>query len=385
MGAKLITSFGREDYERDLDAVAAALRDGELVVFPTETVYGLAAAATQENAVATLRSLKGLTPAQALTVHIADPRDVVRYVPKLGSVGRRLARRAWPGPLTVAFEDVNAAESPLAAELDADALARIYVGNCVQLRCPDHEAARELIRRSVVPLLASSANRPSQPQPSSVGAALANVGDVAAYAVDGGESRLRAASTIVSVRGEAWGIRRPGVLDDRTIRRLARSEILMVCTGNTCRSPMAAYLFRKHLADRLGLEYDQLEPAGYGVRSAGTSAGRGGPIAAGSREELANRGVDASDHRTQPLTLELIQQAERIYCMSPEHRLAVLDFAAGAAGKTELLDPDGAIEDPLGGGPEAYASAATQIERAVVRRVEEFVHDDRDWQRPPRL
>lgn len=379
MGAKLITSFGREDYNTALGAVAEALRAGELVIFPTETVYGLGAAATHGEATRRLRELKGLNAAQGLTVHIAEPRDVLRFVPGIGALGRRLARRAWPGALTLAFEDVSPADAAVASEVDADALARIYVGNCVQLRCPDHEIARELIRRTPAPLLASSANRPSQPPPVNVSAALSNVGDVAAYAVDGGESRLRAASTIVSIRGNAWGIRRPGILDDRTIRRLVRSEILMVCTGNTCRSPMAAYLFRKHLAERLGLEYDQLEQAGYGVRSAGTSAIRGGQIAAGSREELANRGVDASDHRTQPLTLELIQQAERIYCMSPEHRLAVIDFAAGAAGKTELLDPDGTIEDPIGSGPEAYASAAAQIERAVVRRVEEFVHDDRDW------
>jgi protein-tyrosine-phosphatase len=230
-----------------------------------------------------------------------------------------------------------------------------------------------------VPVLASSANRPGQIPPATASAAVSNVGDVAAYAVDGGEARLRAASTIVSIRGNAWSIRRPGILDERTIRRLARSEILMVCTGNTCRSPMAAYMFRKQLADRLGLGYDELENAGYAVVSAGTASGRGGPIASGSREELANRGIDASDHRTQPLTFESVQQAERIYVMSPEHRLAVVDLAAGAAGKTELLDPDRPIEDPIGGGPEAYRSAAEQIERAVTRRVEEFLHDDRDW------
>jgi len=86
-----------------------------------------------------------------------------------------------------------------------------------------------------------------------------------------------------------------------------------------------------------------------------------------------------SAHRSQPLTIELIQQAERIYVMTPEHRAMVLDLAPGAADVVQLLDPRGAITDPMGGGPEEYSKTADRLERAIEARLKEFLDEDRNW------
>ena len=90
--------------------------------------------------------------------------------------------------------------------------------------------------------------------------------------------------------------------------------------------------------------------------------------------------MDANAHRAQPLTVELVQRAERIYAMTAGHRDAVLGLVPAAAARVELLDPTGAVADPIGGGAEAYRRCAAHIEQLVKARQQEFLDEDLDWQ-----
>lgn len=358
---------------------ARALRDGALVIFPTETVYGVAANAAHPGAMRRLRDLKAGNNQRPFTVHLGRRSDARLFVRSPSPLLRRLTRKSWPGPLTLIAEEPDPAQTEMARSCSPEQLREVFFENTVGLRCPDHPVAARLLADANAPIVASSANLPGRPPPVDLESALKDLDGLVEYALDAGRTQYNVASTILEVRGNAWTLRRAGSLDERTIRRLARSEVLFVCTGNSCRSPMAEALFRHKLAQRLGLSPEALAEAGYAVSSAGTHALPGGQASRNAVDEMARRGLDLHGHRSQPLTVEVVQRAERIYVMSPEHLEAARALAPGRAADIRLLDPGRPVADPIGGGPDEYRRCAGHIEQALDARLTEFVNEDLDW------
>ena len=379
MRTVVVTLDKQDRYGPSLREAAVALRDGALVVFPTETVYGVGANAAHTEAMRRLREVKGRISQQGFTVHIPHRQDAAKYVADPAPVTRRLARKAWPGPLTLVCRVDVPEEQEIARTISPIQLGDIYYDQKVGLRCPAHAAVTELLSEAGVPVLASSANRTGNQPPLDLRSALRDMENQVEFAIDGGRTRHNTSSTVVEIEGPDWEILREGVIDRRTVERMVRTEIVMICTGNSCRSPIAEYLFRNELARRLGMPVSDLAKHGYYVSSAGTVAADGGPISEFSHKELARRGIDASAHRSRPLTIELIQRSERIFAMSYEHRRAVIDMAPSAADRVFLLDERGPVADPIGGGAPEYHNCAMHIERAIGARLEEFVNEDLSW------
>lgn len=354
-----------------IQEAAACLASGGLVVFPTETVYGIGACATQPKALARLRAVKGRRETKPFTVHIGSRMALERFVPDPGKIGRRLSEKAWPGPLTLVFHVDEPASTPVIRETSVEHLGTLYHEGTVGIRYPDDHTATDLLAEARVAVVAASANPAGAPPAIDAEQALKTLDGQVDLLIDGGRTRYAKPSTIVRVSASGYEVLREGVLDERTVRRLAKVTFLVVCSGNTCRSAMGEGLLRRLLATKLGCSDAQLSDRGYEVESAGTMAFEGAPASAAAIEALRARGIDISRHRSRALAPDLIYRADHVFAMTDGHLRSIISMAPSAKDRCRRLD-DANIEDPMGGDVEVYSRCADRLEGALRRQVEEI-------------
>ena len=355
----------------EIQRAAKALKEGALVAFRTETVYGLGANAALSESVERLRAVKGRRAMRPFTVHIGRTSDCEAFVGEISPVGRRLVRKGWPGPLTLIFRVDDPRSMPAYERLSEAGVASIYAENSVGIRFPDDRIATSLFNAAGVPIVATSANVSGGAAPVRADQVKAGLGDNVDLIVDGGSTRHRKSSTIVELNGDGYRIVRAGVWDERMIRQLSTLTVLFVCTGNTCRSPMAEGLCKRMLAERIGCEVEALPERGIVVQSAGTLGFSGGRASIEAIEACDKRGIDISGHRSRGLTPELVHPADHIFVMARHHIDAVRSISPGSGAKAMLLDPEAEISDPIGSSLEEYERVAERISSALIARLRE--------------
>ncbi|UCC97193.1 MAG: threonylcarbamoyl-AMP synthase [Phycisphaerales bacterium] len=355
-----------------LREAAELVEGGALVAFPTETVYGIACRA-DSNALARLTELKGRTAEKHFTLHIGEKNAVDEYVPAIGVKARKLIQNSWPGPLTIVFELDGPAQEQLRGKFERDVFESLYKQDSIGIRCPDHPVAAALLQQTSTPVVAPSANLAGEAPAVNALQVLAQLSGRIEMVLDAGPSKFGTSSTVVKIGKKGLQMLRRGVYSQEQVEKFSHLTFLFVCTGNTCRSPMAEGVFRKYLAEKLQCHVDGLSQVGYKIHSAGTIGSSGFPATGEAVAACAAKGIDISAHRNEGLSEELIEESDFIYAMEQVHLRRILALEPEAAGKCMLLTPNKGIPDPMGHSQEAYNRCLNIIEKGVKKRIGELV------------
>jgi tRNA threonylcarbamoyl adenosine modification protein (Sua5/YciO/YrdC/YwlC family) len=313
---------------------AATLDASGIIAFPTDTVYGLGCRADAAAAVRRIYAVKGRAARKPLVLLVPDAAMLPALATDIPAYARALIERFWPGPLTLVLK---ASPQVLRWKLDRD--------GTVGIRAAPSPLVARVVAATGVPLASTSANRSGERESLSALAVARGLARPVDLILDGGPLAPSLPSTVVDATGPVPVILRKGALSRDALQqtagvpvKLAALEVMVVCTGNTCRSPMAEGYLRQILPKEWRNKV--------AVRSSGTGALPGMPATRTAQEAARRAGFNIGRHAATLLTDSLIRQADLIVAMEERHRQAIRDLVPDA--RPVLLSPDG-VPDPIGG------------------------------------
>jgi len=374
----LVIDLRKTDDPRDVvHRAVQMLAEGRSVAFPTETDYVIAASVRDAAAIGRIAALvpeRIREPRLSLALKSAD--EALDWAPRLSPIGQRLARRCWPGPVAILVADDH--PESLVHRLPETARAAVAGPGRLRLRVPGHPMLADCMRMLAGPVALAEPAGPGESGPVTADEVVARGGGGLALVIDDGRSRYAQPASTIEVEENDFRVVHAGIVSQETLRRLSSLMVLFVCTGNTCRSPMAETIFKLLVAERLGCRPEELEQHGVVVASAGIAAWGGGSASTGAIEAMRECGADLSAHESQPVTESLVRQADIIWTMTAAHRAAILAQFPEAGGRTAVLSPDRIdVIDPIGGPVATYRTCAEQIRQHLIARLDTIQLPDR--------
>ncbi len=329
---------------------AQVLSDGGIVALPTETVYGLGGRADNKAAVDKLYTIKKRPADKPFSFALGRLEDAVRdYFDVFPPFGYRLIERFWPGPLTIIYY----------APKDEK----------IGVRIPAHPVTNEILRALNKAVYLPSANISGEKEAVSAAQVEKTLGGKIDLIVDGGKCDFGRPSTVVDLTEKPFKTLREGVIPEGEIAKIfIKKRILFVCTGNSCRSPLAQFLLGKSLYETKAYAEERFE-----VVSAGVSAFSGAKVTPPVLNILKQKeGIDAEEFKSQRLDKYMILSSDLIFTMEDRQSEYILRFEPKAESRvfnlkkflpTEFIQD---IPDPIGKSEAFYEEVYSLIKQAVL-------------------
>lgn len=386
----MIYDLQQTDDPRDLvHRSVQALVEGHVIGLPSETVYGVVASALCVEAVEKLAFMvdsEGSSDIGRIALCMRSHDALGDFLAPKTRLASRLSQRCFPGPLTL-ISECESEESAVGrlpeqvqtilqkANRGSDRAASVPIRENVAFRVSSHRLLSHIHRYLSAPLIWGEF-------PAGSPGALTTAGEFNEHLsslsldtslpllLDDGPSRYGGVGTVVRLAGNSWQIVRQGVIQRAAMNQFVKPVIAIVCTGNTCRSPMAETLLRDLLHKRFGSE-DVAR-----VISAGVAAGRGSGASPQSVEVMGRLGLDLTGHSSQPLDDPLMSMADLVLTMTRRHRDAILAAWPDRKDRVFTLRRDGGdVSDPVGMPVDVYEQCADQI-REELEKWLDSIDDD---------
>ncbi len=345
-----IDSIQPEDEK--IEEAITLLKNGKIVAFPTDTVYGLGVNAEDKEATDRLYEVKKRPRDKPFVLFLEKKEDFIRFAEVIPLFAQKLVNKFWPGPLTLLFKASKTSPSSLVSKQGK-----------IGMRFPSHPVPQNIMKRGRLLLAATSANLSGKANPLTPEEIEKTFDKEIDLLLDGGETLFGEESSIVDVTSSPPCLVREGWLSKKQIEETwaKKKDILFVCTGNTCRSPVAESILKKIWPER---------ESEIKIHSAGTAALTGGRPTPLAIKMVREKGVDINLHRSTPLDEEMIKEADLILVMGAGHKEEVLNISPLAEGKVFLLKDFALgikeeILDPMGSSEERYQKCIREIEKSI--------------------